>query len=189
MVLLDKAATLSDKYAALAIELGHIFCGHLGIDGNAWWPERQGLNIIQEEIEANSVAYLTCQNKGLEAAELLLEKQWEGIRAAAEAGLVVKVNTVLLPDINMDEIEDIAKKAAEYGAVIMNIIPLIPLYDFEGSEPPTCEDLNLVRTLAGEYLPQFRLCQQCRADAVGVPGEEPCGSPIQKAAQGEYYHG
>lgn len=68
MVLVDKVASLSEKYAALVYELGHIFCGHLGIDGNAWWPERQGLDIIQEKIEANSVAYLTCQNKGLEAA-------------------------------------------------------------------------------------------------------------------------
>ncbi|MCD4765748.1 MAG: radical SAM protein, partial [Methanosarcinales archaeon] len=86
--------------------------------------------------------------KGLEAAELLLEKQWEGIKAAAEAGLVVKINTVLLPGINKDEIEDIAKKGAEYGAFIMNIIPLIPLYDFENSEPPTCDDLKEVRELA-----------------------------------------
>ncbi|MBA1341179.1 MAG: FeMo cofactor biosynthesis protein NifB [ANME-2 cluster archaeon] len=127
--------------------------------------------------------------KGLEAAELLLEKQWEGIKAAVEAGLVVKINTVLLPEINKDEIEDIAKKGAEYGAFIMNIIPLIPLYDFEDSEPPTCDDLKEVRELAGKYLPQFRLCQQCRADAVGVPGAEPCGSPVQKRAQGEYFHG
>ncbi|NIA03056.1 MAG: radical SAM protein [Nitrospirae bacterium] len=127
--------------------------------------------------------------KGLEAAELLVEKQWEGIKAATEAELLVKINTVLLPEINMEEIEDIAKKAAEYGAAIMNIIPLIPLYDFELSEPPSCEDLNLVRTKAEEYLPQFRLCQQCRADAVGVPGEEPCGSPVQKRAQSEYFHG
>ena len=127
--------------------------------------------------------------KGLEAAELLVKKQWEGIKAATNAGLLVKTNTVLLPEINMEEIEEIAKKAAEYGAAIMNIIPLIPLYDFELSEPPSCEDLNLVRTLAEEYLPQFRLCQQCRADAVGVPGEEPCGSPVQKRAQSEYFHG
>jgi nitrogen fixation protein NifB len=127
--------------------------------------------------------------KGLEAAELLVKKQWEGIKAAVEAGLLVKINTVLLPEINMEEIEDIAKKAAGYGVAIMNIIPLIPLYDFELSEPPSCEDLNLVRTMAGEYLPQFRLCQQCRADAVGVPGEEPCGSPVQKRAQSEYFHG
>jgi hypothetical protein len=24
---------------------------------------------------------------------------------------------------------------------------------------------------------------------VGVPGAEPCGSPVQKRAQGEYFHG
>ena len=33
------------------------------------------------------------------------------------------------------------------------------------------------------------LCQQYRADAVGVPGAEPCGSPVQKRVQGGYYHG
>lgn len=33
------------------------------------------------------------------------------------------------------------------------------------------------------------LCQQYRADAVGVSGAEPCGSPVQKRAQSEYYHG
>ena len=33
------------------------------------------------------------------------------------------------------------------------------------------------------------LCQQYRADAVGVPGAKPCGSPVQKLAQGGYYHG
>jgi hypothetical protein len=68
LVLVNKDGALADKYAALVYELGHIFCGHLGIDGNAWWPERHRLNIIQEEIEANSASYLTCQNKGLVAA-------------------------------------------------------------------------------------------------------------------------
>ncbi len=33
------------------------------------------------------------------------------------------------------------------------------------------------------------LCQQYRADAVGVPGAEPCGSPVQKRVHGGYYHG
>ncbi len=37
------------------------------------------------------------------------------------------------------------------------------------------------------------LCQQCLADAVGVgvpvPGAEPCGSPVQKRAHGEYFRG
>jgi len=33
------------------------------------------------------------------------------------------------------------------------------------------------------------LCQQYRVDAVGVPGAKPCGSPVQKRAQSEYFHG
>ncbi len=33
------------------------------------------------------------------------------------------------------------------------------------------------------------LCQQYRAYAVGVSGAKPCGSPVQKRAQSEYYHG
>jgi hypothetical protein len=33
------------------------------------------------------------------------------------------------------------------------------------------------------------LCQQYRADAVGVPGAEPSGSPVQKRSQRGYYHG
>jgi len=33
------------------------------------------------------------------------------------------------------------------------------------------------------------LCQQYRADAVGVPGAKPYGSPVQKRSQSKYYHG
>ena len=33
------------------------------------------------------------------------------------------------------------------------------------------------------------LCQQYRANAVSVPGAKPCGSPVQKRAQSEYFHG
>jgi hypothetical protein len=64
---LNKTHCLEDKYTFLAHELGHIFCGHLGIDRYAWWPEREDLNINGEEIEAGCVAYLVCRRKGLRA--------------------------------------------------------------------------------------------------------------------------
>ena len=64
---LNKAHCLEEKYTYLAHELGHIFCGHLGIDRYAWWPEREDLNIRGEEIEAGCVAYLVCRRKGLRA--------------------------------------------------------------------------------------------------------------------------
>ncbi|MBU7027303.1 MAG: hypothetical protein HXS48_10220, partial [Theionarchaea archaeon] len=45
-----------------------------------------------------------------------------------------------------------------------------PLGEFSGLRPPTCEEIQLVRKKCEHILPQFRLCKQCRADAVGVPG-------------------
>ena len=65
LIILNKAHSLEEKYSNLALELGHIFCGHLGIDKNAWWSERHSLTPTQEEIEAESVAFLICQRKGL----------------------------------------------------------------------------------------------------------------------------
>jgi hypothetical protein len=67
LIHLNKTHSLEEKYSSLAHELGHIFCGHLGIDRYAWWPERENLNISGEEIEAGCVAYLVCKRKGLRA--------------------------------------------------------------------------------------------------------------------------
>jgi hypothetical protein len=67
LIHLNKTHSLEEKYASLAHELGHIFCGHLGIDRYAWWPEREDLNISGEEFEAGCVAYLVCRRRGLRA--------------------------------------------------------------------------------------------------------------------------
>ncbi|MGD9182450.1 MAG: hypothetical protein PVG15_13305 [Desulfobacterales bacterium] len=65
LIILNKARRLEEKYENLVLELGHIFCGHLGIDKNAWWSERHSLAPLHAEIEAQSVAFLICQRKGL----------------------------------------------------------------------------------------------------------------------------
>ncbi len=65
LIMLDPADKPEGKYAQLSVELGHIFCGHLGIDKNAWWSERHHLSATQGEIEAESVAFLVCQRKNL----------------------------------------------------------------------------------------------------------------------------
>ena len=67
VIQLNKTQGLEEKYACLAHKLGHIFCGHLGIDRYAWWPEREDLSIRGEEIEAGCVAYLVCRRIGLRA--------------------------------------------------------------------------------------------------------------------------
>jgi nitrogen fixation protein NifB len=149
------------------------------------------INAVDPEVGAKIYSFVRYHDKtykGVEGAKLLIEKQFEGVKKASEAGLNVKVNMVLIPEINFEQVKEVAKKAAENGAIIMNIIPMIPLNNFEKERPPDCDELTIARTIAEEYLPQFRLCRQCRADAVGVPGQEPCGSPIQQRTSTEYYH-
>ena len=108
--------------------------------------------------------------KGLESARLLIEAQKSGIRKMAALGAVVKINTVLIPNINDDHISEIARTAAELGAAIINIIPLIPQYELAHIKAPGCAELNEARQAAEEFLPVFRHCRHCRADAFGIPG-------------------
>jgi hypothetical protein len=65
LIIINQRHSLEDKYASLVYELGHIFCGHLGIDSNAWWSERRGANVMGEQIEAESTAMLICRRNGL----------------------------------------------------------------------------------------------------------------------------
>ena len=55
------------KYATLAHELGHIYCGHLGGDSNGRWPNRRTLFLTEQamELEAEAVAWLVCQRNGI----------------------------------------------------------------------------------------------------------------------------
>ena len=109
---------------------------------------------------------------GKEAAELLLENQLAGIERSVRRGMRVKVNTVLIPDINMSQVKSIAHEVERRGAQVMNIVPLIPMGRFSGLRPPTCDELILARELCEPLIPIFRLCKQCRADACGIPGME-----------------
>ncbi len=77
LIMLDPADTTETKFAKLTLELGHIFCGHLGIDRNAWWSERHHLSATQEELEAESVAFLICQRKGLASAAKTFLRQYQ----------------------------------------------------------------------------------------------------------------
>jgi nitrogen fixation protein NifB len=108
----------------------------------------------------------------MEAARYILERQWEGLRRAVDAGLVVKVNTVLIPGVNEFELPAIAHLAAEYGARKHNILPLIPQNMFRDTTPPTPAQIHQARAECGEYLSQMTHCKQCRADACGLIGKD-----------------
>ena len=112
-----------------------------------------------------------CALLGREVAEILLARQLEGIRRASARGIVVKVNSILIPGVNDEgHLEYVARVARAAGARVQNITPLIPLGRFRDLAPPACEELRRTRVRCEQIIPQFRLCRQCRADAVGVPG-------------------
>lgn len=139
------------------------------------------VNAVDPEIEAKLNKYIIYQVKkyeGVEAAEILIENQLKGIRKVSQAGITVKVNTVLVPNINGEHIEEIAKTVKEVGASIYNIIPLIPQHELSDQQAPTCSQIDEARTRASKYIDVFRHCQHCRADAVGVPGKSEFGDQI-----------
>lgn len=92
--------------------------------------------------------------------------------------MLVKVNTVLVPPVNGNHIEEIACAVKDAGASIYNIIPLIPQNELKDIPAPTFEEVDAARKAAYPYINLFNHCAHCRADAVGVPGEYDIGTEI-----------
>lgn len=133
------------------------------------------VNAVDPEIQAlicGGVVYHGNRYEGVEAAELLIQNQLQGIKAVSNAGVTVKVNTVLIPEINADHVETVAKTVSEAGARLYNIIPLIPQHELSWCSAPGCALINKVREEAERHISVFRHCQRCRADAAGIPGGE-----------------
>ena len=106
---------------------------------------------------------------GRKAAEILIENQLRGIEKVAKAGITVKVNTVLIPEINAPHIPEIAEAVAARGAQLYNIIPLIPQNELDWCTRPDCALIDRTRQRCERYIRVFRHCQHCRADAAGIP--------------------
>ncbi len=58
---------LPTRFATLAHELGHIYCGHVGADSKGRWPARSGLSYEIREAEAEAVCWLVCQRNGVKS--------------------------------------------------------------------------------------------------------------------------
>ncbi len=132
------------------------------------------VNAVDPDILTNICSHILCNGgsmTGKPAAVQLIAAQMEGIRKAAALGLIVKVNTVLVPGVNDGHIGDVAKTAAGLGAAMMNIIPLIPQFEMSHISAPDCDMLSAAREAAERHLVVFRHCRHCRADACGIPGK------------------
>lgn len=112
--------------------------------------------------------------RGEDGARLLLNRQLACIPRLKAKGITVKINSILIPGINENHIEEVAKVCANLGADVINCIPLIPTLDtpFENVEKPDSKMLFRVRTLAAAHLTLMSHCARCRADAAGLLGQD-----------------
>jgi len=129
------------------------------------------VNAIDPEIQGRICESIACHGKryeGTEAAEILIQNQLKGIRMVAAGGITVKVNTVLIPEINAAHIPFIARTVSGAGAKMYNIIPLIPQHKLSWCSAPDCGLISRTRAEAEQYITVFRHCKRCRADAAGM---------------------
>jgi nitrogen fixation protein NifB len=112
--------------------------------------------------------------RGEKGAEILLDRQLKAIKGLKERGITVKINSIVIPGINDHHIVEVAKVCASLGADIQNMIPLKPTADtpFAGIPEPGRETVLPLRKEATPFIEQMTHCKRCRADAVGLLGDD-----------------
>lgn len=110
--------------------------------------------------------------RGRPAAALLWERQKEGIARLVARGVMVKINTIIVPEINDKHVGEIAATCKALGVTIHNCMAMVPVAgaEFADVPEPTAEEMAAARALAAVHLPQMEHCARCRADAVGRIG-------------------
>jgi nitrogen fixation protein NifB len=140
------------------------------------------INMVEPEIGTQIypwVHYRRKRYKGLEAARILHERQMEGLQALQEADILCKVNSVMIPGINDEHLVEVDKVIRSKGAFLHNIMPLISApehgthFGLTGQRGPNPKELkSLQDKCADSNMKMMRHCRQCRADAVGLLGED-----------------
>ncbi|MBY8997078.1 MAG: radical SAM protein [Candidatus Thorarchaeota archaeon] len=105
-----------------------------------------------------------------EMGSRIVDSQLRGISKASKAGIHVKVNSILIPEINMQDMLPLAYEIRRAGAALQNIVPLVPNDRLFSYRAPTIKELSDIRKEASTVMKQFSHCKQCRSDVVGIPG-------------------
>ncbi|HEY9831837.1 MAG TPA: nitrogenase cofactor biosynthesis protein NifB [Stenomitos sp.] len=139
------------------------------------------INMVDPEVGTKIypwVHYRRRRYKGLEAARILHERQMEGLQALREADILCKVNSVMIPGINDQHLVEVDEVIRSKGAFLHNIMPLISApehgtyFGLNGQRGPTPKELKELQDNCSGNMKMMRHCRQCRADAVGLLGED-----------------
>jgi nitrogen fixation protein NifB len=143
------------------------------------------VNAVDTNVGANIYEWIYYDKKtynGREGAAILLDKQTQAIRLLKEHGIIVKINTVVIPRVNEHHIPEISRYVSKLGADIQNCIPLIPVpgTPYERLEEPSPKIMRIIRAQTSLHIKQMSHCARCRADAVGLLGDDIGGKLAQK---------
>ena len=135
------------------------------------------INAVDPEIGAEVYAWVRHGKKvyrDQNAARVLLENQLEALRTLKAKGVTAKVNSIIMPGINDRHVTEVAKKVSELGADIFNALPYYRTEEtvFENIPEPHPELVSAIQKETAQYLPQMKHCSRCRADAVGIIGQD-----------------
>jgi len=139
------------------------------------------INCVDPEVGAKIYPWIYWNNrriKGVKAAKILIEQQQKGLEMLVERGILVKVNSVLIPGVNDEHLKEVSRIVKAKGAFLHNVMPLIAeaehgtFYGVMGQRGPSPEELSDLQDACAGDMNMMRHCRQCRADAVGMLGED-----------------
>ena len=139
------------------------------------------INTLDEVVGAQIYKWVYLDGKrytGVEGARILIDRQIQGAAALAKAGILTKINSVLIPGINDQYLPALSEELKRNNVFLHNIMPLISKpehgthFGLTGQREPLESELDNVRELAGANVSQMKHCQQCRADAIGLLKED-----------------
>jgi nitrogen fixation protein NifB len=139
------------------------------------------VNMIDPEVGERIYPWIVRDGRkvrGREASRILSERQLLGITRLRERGVLVKVNSVVIPGVNDGHLPDVVRAVRAAGAFLVNLVPLLSApehgthFGKTGQRGPTAPELERVQAGCEVDAKLMRHCRQCRADAVGKLGED-----------------
>jgi nitrogen fixation protein NifB len=135
------------------------------------------VNAVDPAVGAGIYAYVgdgKVVYRGEAGARILLERQTRALVGLKARGLTVKVNTIVIPGVNDGHVVEVARWAASLGADLMNVMPMYPNANtpFGHLNEPGRELMQDIRRDCDRFMAQMTHCTRCRADAVGLLGED-----------------
>ncbi len=139
------------------------------------------INCVDPDVGAKIYPWIFWNNrriKGRKGAEILIRQQQKGLEMLTERGILVKVNSVMIPGVNDEHLKEVSKVVKAKGAFLHNVMPLIAeaehgtFYGIMGQRGPTHDELQVLQDECAGDMAMMRHCRQCRADAVGMLGED-----------------